>query len=277
MDERLARIDKAAQYTSNKLSGRQPKAGIVLGSGLGNLADKIKEQIVIPYKEIPDFPVSTAIGHKGNFISGILGGKQVLAMQGRFHYYEGYPMETVTIGIRVMKRLGIGFLFVSNAAGACNPSFKVGDLVIIGDHINMMPNPLIGPNMAEFGPRFPDMTSAYDQELQKIALSSAGEIGLELKKGVYFGSTGPTYETPAEVRFYRSVGADLLGMSTVPEVIVARHCDIRVFGMSVVTNISNTCNKASILNDGDDVVEQANNAANNMSELLAKIISKLEI
>lgn len=277
MDDRILRIDNATRHIRSKLSDRNPKIGIVLGSGLGSLADKIKEQTVIPYKEIPNFPVSTAIGHKGNFISGILGGKQVLAMQGRFHYYEGYPMETVTIAIRVMKRLGIEFLFVSNAAGACNPSYKVGDLVIISDHISMMPNPLVGPNMAEFGPRFPDMTSAYDQELQQLALSAAEEMGLELKKGIYFGSTGPTYETPAEVRFYKSVGADLLGMSTVPEVIVARHCGIRVFGMSVVTNISNTCNKASILNDGDDVVEQANNAARRMSELFEKIISKIAI
>ena len=201
MDDRILRIDNATRHIRSKLSNRNPKIGIVLGSGLGSLADKIKEQTVIPYKEIPNFPVSTAIGHKGNFISGILGGKQVLAMQGRFHYYEGYPMETVTIAIRVMKRLGIEFLFVSNAAGACNPSYKVGDLVIISDHISMMPNPLVGPNMAEFGPRFPDMTSAYDQELQQLALSAAEEMGLELKKGIYFGSTGPTYETPAEVRF----------------------------------------------------------------------------
>ena len=277
MDERIQRIENAAAYIREKLSGRQPKAAIVLGSGLGTLADKIEDSIVIPYKEIPDFPVSTAIGHKGNFISGTLGGKQVLAMQGRFHYYEGYPMETVTIGIRVMKMLGIEYLFVSNAAGGCNPAYRVGDLVIISDHINMLPNPLIGRNMDEFGPRFPDMTTAYDRELQELALETAQELKILLKKGVYLGSTGPTYETPAEVRFYKSVGADLLGMSTIPEVIVARHCGIRVFGMSVVTNLSNTSNEARILNDGDDVVEQANIAADKMSALFSGIIKKLPL
>lgn len=277
MDERIARINKAAEYISSVISSRNPKVAIVLGSGLGNLANQIQDSIVIPYKDIPGFPVSTAIGHKGNFISGTLGGKQVLAMQGRFHYYEGYPMDTVTIGIRVMKRLGIEYLLVSNAAGGCNPNYKVGDLVIIKDHISFMPNPLIGPNMEEFGQRFTDLTCAYDLELQSIARCVATEMGLSLKNGVYLGSTGPSYETPAEVRFYKAVGADLLGMSTVPEVIVARHCGMRVFGMSVVTNLSNTTNEANILNDGDDVVEQANNAAKEMSELFSGIIQKLTI
>lgn len=277
MDERIARINKAAEYISSIISSRNPKVAIVLGSGLGNLANQIQDSIVIPYKDIPGFPVSTAIGHKGNFISGTLGGKQVLAMQGRFHYYEGYPMDTVTIGIRVMKRLGIEYLLVSNAAGGCNPNYKVGDLVIIKDHISFMPNPLIGPNMEEFGQRFTDLTCAYDLELQSIAHCVATEMGLSLKDGVYLGSTGPSYETPAEVRFYKAVGADLLGMSTVPEVIVARHCGMRVFGMSVVTNLSNTTNEAKILNDGDDVVEQANNAAKEMSELFSGIIQKLTI
>ncbi len=257
MDERIVRINKAAEFIKERLGGRQPKVALILGSGLSPIADSVKDAIVIPYKEIPGFPVSTAVGHKGNFLSGTLYGVQVLVMQGRFHYYEGYPMETVTIGVRVFHQLGIEYLFVFNAAGAANPAFKVGDMVMITDHINMMPNPLIGPNMEEFGPRFPDMTCPYDLELQDLARESAKKLGLGIHEGVYFGSTGPTYETPAEVRFYRSVGADLLGMSTIPEVIVARHCGIRVFGMSAVTNVCNTSNKLTNFNDGHDVVLHA--------------------
>lgn len=275
MDERIARINSAADYIRGKLNGRKPKVALILGSGLGPIADSIEDQIVIPYKEIPGFPVSTAVGHKGNFISGSFAGTQIFAMQGRFHYYEGYPMETVTIGVRVFKKLGIDYLFVFNAAGAANPDFKVGDMVMITDHINMMPNPLIGPNMEEFGPRFPDMTCAYDLDLQKLALESAAKLGLDVKKGVYFGSTGPTYETPAEVRFFRNVGADLLGMSTIPEVIVARHCGIRVFGMSAVTNVCNTTNKPANFNDGHDVVNQAEKVVKGIHALLSEMIVRL--
>jgi len=269
------KIRTAAAYIEKSLGGRKPLAGIVLGSGLGKLADKIENKTEIPYSSIPDFPVSTAVGHKGNFIIGELGGKTVVAMQGRFHYYEGYPMELVTIGVRVMKVLGVQYLFVSNAAGACNQDYKVGDLIIIRDHINMLPNPLIGENLEDFGPRFPDMTCAYDLKLQALAESICTEMGLPVKKGVYFGSTGPSYETPAEVRFYHTVGADLVGMSTIPEVIVARHCGLRVFGMSVVTNISNFLNIEKNFNDGDDVVKQANLAAERMSELFSRMISSL--
>ena len=275
MDERIERINKAAAFIKERLGGRQPKVALILGSGLGPIADSVKDPIVIPYKEIPGFPVSTAVGHKGNFLSGTLYGVQVLVMQGRFHYYEGYPMETVTIGVRVFHQLGIEYLFVFNAAGAANPAFKVGDMVMIKDHINMMPNPLIGPNMEEFGPRFPDMTCPYDLELQELARSSAAKLGVEIHEGVYFGSTGPTYETPAEVRFYRSVGADLLGMSTIPEVIVARHCGIRVFGMSAVTNVCNTTNKPVNLNDGHDVVHQAEKVVINIGKLLGEMLPAL--
>lgn len=276
MDPRVENIRNAARYVKSRIGeAGMPVAGIVLGSGLGRLADRIEDQVVIKYTDIPGFPRSTAVGHKGNFIYGRLGGKPVIAMQGRFHYYEGYPMELVTIGIRTMAVLGIGYLFVSNAAGGCNPDFKVGDLAIIRDHISMFPNPLIGPNMEEFGPRFPDMTCAYDLELQKIALDIAEDMGISLHKGVYFGTTGPTYETPAEVRFFRSAGADLLGMSTIPEVIVARHCGIRVFGMSVVTNCANVTNAEKNLNDGEDVVKQADKAAELMSELFARMIATL--
>ncbi|MBQ1648877.1 MAG: purine-nucleoside phosphorylase [Bacteroidales bacterium] len=275
MDERIKRIDTAAQYIESRLEGRKPVAAIILGSGLGQLAEIIEERITIPYTEIPCFPVSTVIGHKGNFICGYLGGKCVLAMQGRFHYYEGYDMTTLTLPVRVMSKLGVKFLLVSNAAGALNPDYKVGDTVIIRDHINFMPNPLIGANMDDFGPRFPDMTCAYDLELQQKALEIAAGMGIKLNQGVYFGGSGPTYETPAEVRFFRAVGADLVGMSTVPEVIVARHCGIRVFGMSVVTNIANTENVERNFNDGEDVVQQANAATRRMIPLFTKLIESL--
>lgn len=276
MDERTEKINHAARYLKTVIGRRKlPKIGIVLGSGLGKLADEIKNPIVIPYRDVPEFPVSTAIGHKGNFIYGDLGGKKIIAMQGRLHFYEGYPMELVTLGVRVMKLLGIEFLFVSNAAGGTNLDYHVGDLVIIKDHINMMPNPLIGPNLSEFGPRFPDMTCAYDLELQELAEKLGLQMGINLKKGVYFGSTGPTYETPAEIRFFREVGADLVGMSTIPEVIVARHCGIRVFGMSVVTNEANSRNVPKNFNDGDDVVKQAGIAADLMSELFRRMIESL--
>ena len=275
MDQRLKTINQCADFIRSKADGRAPLAGIILGSGLGKLAEKIGDATVIPYGEIPGFPVSTAIGHKGNFIIGTLGGKTVIAMQGRFHYYEGYSMDMVTMGVRVMKCLGIEYLFVSNAAGACNQDYKVGDLIIIRDHINMMPNPLIGPNIEEFGPRFPDMTCAYDLKLQSLAESLCEELGIPAKKGVYFGSTGPSYETPAEVRFFHTVGADLVGMSTIPEVIVARHCGIKVFGMSVVTNISNFLNHEKNYNDGEDVVMQADMAADRMTVLFTKMIEAL--
>lgn len=275
MEELSLKIHSASEYVESKLEGRKPYAGIVLGSGLGKLADMISNRIVIPYKDIPGFPISTAIGHKGNFICGELGGKCVIAMQGRFHNYEGYQTSLAAMPIRVMKLLGIEFLFVSNAAGAINQSYKVGDLVIIKDHINLLPNPLIGRNLDEFGPRFPDMTCAYDIELQDLACRIGREMGLNFNKGVYLGNPGPSYETPAEVRFYKIIGADIVGMSTIPEVIVARHCGIRVFGMSVITNVSNTDNTAKILNDGDDVVKQADMAATRMTELFSRIISAI--
>ena len=275
MDPRVEKIMKAADYLSARLEGKKPFAGIVLGSGLGKLADKIENQIVIPYREIPGFPVSTAVGHKGNFIAGELGGKFVVAMQGRFHFYEGYPMELVILPIRVMKVLGIQYLFVSNAAGGVNFDYKVGDLMVITDHISHLPNPLIGPNLEEFGPRFPDMTRPYDLRLRKMALEIAAEQGYDLKQGVYFASTGPTYETPAEYKYYRLIGADAVGMSTIPEVIAARHSDIPVFGMSVITNEAHDDYAEDYVNDGDDVVKAADAAADTMTALFTKIIERL--
>lgn len=275
MDERIKRIMDAADFLRSRLGGKEPAVGIVLGSGLGKLADKIEDRTVVPYKEIPGFPVSTAIGHKGNFIFGKLGGKNVLAMQGRFHYYEGYPIELVTLPIRVMKVLGIKYLFVSNAAGGVNFDFKVGDLMVIRDHINLLPNPLIGKNLDEFGPRFPDMTRPYDPKLIRAAEEVAAELGIALKKGVYLAGTGPSYETPAEYKYFRLIGADAVGMSTIPEVIVARHSSIPVFGMSVITNEAHDDYADDYENNGDDVVAAADAAADKMSLLFAKLIGRL--
>ena len=275
MDERVLRIQQAAEYIKERIGDEAPFAGIVLGSGLGKLADKIENPVVVPYSEIPHFPLSTAVGHKGNFIAGELGGKFVVAMQGRFHYYEGYPMEYVTLPIRVMKVLGIQYLFVSNAAGGVNYNFKVGDLMIIRDHINLLPNPLIGPNMAEFGPRFPDMTRPYEPALMALAEEIAAESGISLKKGVYLGSSGPTYETPAEYKYFRTIGADAVGMSTIPEVIVARHSSIPVFGISVITNEAHDDFAPDFVNDGDDVVKAADAAADKMTLLFLELIKRL--
>lgn len=275
MDERVLRIQQAAEYIKERIGERAPLAGIVLGSGLGKLADKIENPVVVPYSEIPHFPLSTAVGHKGNFIAGELGGKFVVAMQGRFHYYEGYPMEYVTLPIRVMKVLGIQYLFVSNAAGGVNYDFKVGDLMIIRDHINLLPNPLIGPNMAEFGPRFPDMTRPYEPAIIALAEEIAAESGISLKKGVYLGSSGPTYETPAEYKYFRTIGADAVGMSTIPEVIVARHSSIPVFGISVITNEAHDDFAPDFVNDGDDVVKAADAAADKMTLLFLELIKRL--
>ena len=275
MDRRVKNIREAADFILEQTGGRRPEVGIVLGSGLGKLAEAIEAEAVIPYAKIPHFARSTAIGHKGNFIFGTLAGRPVCAMQGRFHYYEGYAMEQVTLPIRVMASLGVRTLLVSNAAGGLNRSFCVGDLMIICDHINLMPNPLIGRNLDAFGERFPDMTAAYDLELIARAEKIAKKAKIPVRKGVYLGNTGPSYETPAEVRFYMAIGADAVGMSTVPEVLVARHCGLRVFGMSVITNVSNIDSASTVLNDGDDVVRAADAAADRMCTLFCKLIETL--
>ena len=277
MDPRSERIHNAAAYIKEILDaqGLEPKVGIVLGSGLGRLVDDIQNPVTIPYKIIPGFPVSTAIGHKGNFIVGFLGGKTVIAMQGRLHYYEGYDADTVTLPIRVMKVLGIEYLFVSNAAGGVNTSFHIGDLMIITDHINQIPNPLIGPNLDEFGPRFPDMTRPYDPGLIALAEKVAEEQGLKPQKGVYFACTGPTYETPHEYKYMRIVGADAVGMSTTPEVIVARHSDIPVFGVSVITDVAHEDEDSDYVTDGEEIVRQADAAATKMIALFKEIIARI--
>ena len=255
-------------------TGSNPETAIILGSGLGALADKIENVVVIPYNKIPHFMNSTAAGHKGNLISGTLGGKQVLAMQGRFHYYEGYTMQQVTFPVRVIKLMGIKNLLVSNAAGGINNTFKVGDLMIIRDHINMLPNPLIGKNDDAFGTRFPDMTRAYDREFIAYMEDIAARHNIPLKKGVYVGLTGPSYETPAEYAFFGKAGGDAVGMSTVPEVIIARHAGLRVFGMSVITNEGYHF-ADDFVNDGDDVVKAANQAAGKMTLLFTELIARI--
>ena len=275
MTDTLRTIHAASDALAERLEGRKPLVGIVLGSGLGKLADQIENPLIIPYSELPGFPVSTAIGHKGNFIVGTLGGKCVIAMQGRIHYYEGYPMHLVVLPIRVMIRLGIQYLFVSNAAGGTNLSYHVGDLMIIRDHINLIPNPLIGPNLDEFGPRFPDMTRPYDPGLILKAEEIAAWEGISLQKGVYVAVTGPCYETPAEYRYFRNIGGDAVGMSTVPEVIVARHSSIPVFGMSVITDVAHATDDEDYVTDGEAIVEAANAAADRMTVIFKRLVEQL--
>jgi len=275
MSSRLNSIQMAATLLKERLEGREPQLGIVLGSGLGRLADAIQDPLVIPYASLPGFPVSTAMGHKGNFIVGTLSGKMVIAMQGRIHFYEGYGMDMVVLPIRVMILIGIKKLIVSNAAGGINLSFRVGDLMIIQDHINLLPNPLIGPNIEEIGPRFPDMTRPYDPSLIRMALHIGAEIGIPLQHGVYVGGTGPSYETPAEYKYFRTIGGDAVGMSTIPEVIVARHAGIPVFGISVITNEAHDDYAEDYENDGDDVVKAANAAADKMTRLISLMIERM--
>lgn len=268
-------IHSACDYLRSRIEGRQPVLGIILGSGLGKLSDEIQNPIVVPYREIPGFPVSTAIGHKGNFIVGELGGKCVIAMQGRIHYYEGYSMDQVVLPVRVMILLGIKTLMVSNAAGGTNTGFSVGDLMIITDQINLLPNPLIGPNLDEFGPRFPDMTRPYEPSLIKLGAKTASELGIAVRRGVYLGCTGPTYETPAEYVYFRTIGADAVGMSTTPEVIVARHSNIPVFGVSVITDVAHG-NGDDYVTDENAIVAAADAAATRMTALFISMIEKMK-
>lgn len=232
----LEKIQETAAFIRNKMT-TAPKTAIILGTGLGSLINDISDKYEINYQDIPNFPVSTVEGHSGKLIFGKLGGKDIMAMQGRFHYYEGYSMKEVTFPVRVMKELGIETLFVSNASGGTNPDFNIGDLMIITDHINYFPeHPLRGKNIP-YGPRFPDMSEAYSKDLISKAKEIAKELNIKVQEGVYVGTQGPTYETLAEYKLFRIFGADAVGMSTVPEVIVANHCGIKVFGMSVITDL----------------------------------------
>jgi purine-nucleoside phosphorylase len=238
----LEEIDQTAQAIRERLKAI-PKAGLILGSGLGSLAEAISGATIIPYRQLPNGPVSTVPGHEGRLVIGLLEGQPVLMMQGRVHFYEGYSMSQVVLPVRVMQRLGIPCLIVTNAAGAVNPDFEPGDLMIISDHLNLVgmagPNPLRGPNLDELGPRFPDMSRPYDVWLIETARQVAGENGLHLRQGVYAFLAGPSFESPAELRYLRGVGADVVGMSTVPEVITARHGGMRVLGISTISNKAN--------------------------------------
>ncbi len=234
----LQKIKEAADYIKERLNPEADIA-IVLGSGLGDFANEIDVIEAIPYAEIPNFPVSEVPGHAGRMVYGTVKGKKILAMQGRFHYYEGFSMQESTIHIRVFCLLGIKTLLVSNAAGGLNRSFQVGDLMMISDHINLFgDNPLRGKNLDDFGPRFPAMNDAYSPRLASLVRHFAAHNNLNLQSGVYLGLAGPNFETQAELRFFSMIGADAVGMSTVPEVLVARHCGIEVFGMSIITNIA---------------------------------------
>ncbi|GAE36863.1 purine-nucleoside phosphorylase [Halalkalibacter akibai] len=231
-------IQQTADFLKTKMN-EGPSIGLILGSGLGVLADEIENPVKVRYEDIPNFPVSTVAGHAGQLVFGTLEGKQVVAMQGRFHYYEGYSMDVVTFPVRVMKAIGVNQIVVTNAAGGVNESFEAGHLMIINDHINNMgDSPLIGPNDETMGVRFPDMSNVYSERLRKLAREKAESLGIDIQEGVYVGNTGPAYETPAEVRMLRTLGADAVGMSTVPEVMVARHAGLEVLGISCISNMA---------------------------------------
>lgn len=269
----MTKLNEAAKYILDRTKYK-PEIALILGSGLGAIADKIEESESYPYNEIPHFPVSTVEGHAGKLVIGKLEGKVVIAMQGRFHYYEGYAMQDVTFPVRVMKLLGVEKLIVTNAAGAVNKSYNPGDLMLISDHINFSgANPLIGRNLSEFGTRFPDMSNAYDLELRNKVKEIAKEIGVELQEGVYAIFSGPTYETPAEVRMARTLGADAVGMSTVPEVIIANHSGMKVIGVSCMTNMA-----AGILEqplNHNEVMETSAMAREKFIKLMESIIRNI--
>ncbi len=269
----MANFHEAVAYIEPKLA-EKPTIGLVLGSGLGVLADEIENPVIIPYHEIPGFTVSTVVGHKGQLVIGKLQGKQVVAMQGRFHFYEGHGLDAVVFPIRVMKLLGVETIIVTNAAGGINQSYNPGDLMLISDHLNLtFRNPLIGANDDEMGARFPDMSEAYSKELRQLAKSVAAEQGIELREGVYAGLLGPSYETPAEIRMLRNLGGDAVGMSTVPEVIVARHMKVNVLGISCISNMA-----AGILEQPlshDEVMETTEKVKTQFLALVNGIVAKL--
>ncbi len=269
----LNQINETTQFIQNK-TGFKPEIGIVLGTGLGGLVNEIDIQVRIPYEEIPHFPVSTVESHSGELIFGTIGEKNVIAMRGRFHYYEGYSLQQCTFPIRVFKGLGVERLLISNASGGVNPDHEIGEIMIINDHINFFPgNPLIGPNLDDLGPRFPDMSDAYDQEMINKATQIAKELNIRVAQGVYLGLTGPTLETPAEYKMVRVLGADAVGMSTVPEVIVARHMEMKVFGVSIVTDLGvpGKIKKVSV----QDVIEVANRQEPLMTKIMKELINRI--
>ncbi len=251
----------------------QPEVAIILGTGLGGLVDDIDLYMSIDYEDIPNFPVSTAPGHHGKLIFGTLGGKKVMAMQGRFHYYEGYTMQEITFPIRVMKFMGIKYLFVSNASGGMNPGFEIGDLMIQTDHINLLPNPLVGKHFPEFGDRFPDMSESYDKNLIKEALQIAKENNIKVQQGTYVGVTGPTLETPKEYEYFRIIGGDAVGMSTVSEVIVAHQMGMPCFAISIITDLGVPGRIVKV--SAEDVQKAAAASAPKMTFIMEKLIEGL--
>ena len=267
------KIHATAAFIKDKITIR-PTVGIILGSGLGGLVDIIEAATAIPYGDIPNFPTSTVEGHSGKLIFGRIGGSNVMLMAGRFHYYEGYSMEEVTFPVRIMKALGVETVIISNASGGTNPAFNIGDLMIIKDHINLCPeHPLRGPNDERLGTRFPDMSQAYDHELIDLAKEISAEQGIGVRTGVYIGLQGPTFETPAEYRMLHVIGGDAVGMSTVAEVIVARHAQMRVFAISVITDIG--ISDVPITITHEEVLEAANAAAPKMAGLVAALVKRL--
>lgn len=269
----LKLIHNCAEYLK-KATDFQPEIGIVLGTGLGGLVNEIKIEKSISYKDIPNFPISTVEGHQGKLIFGLLGNKKVIAMQGRFHFYEGYTMSQIVFPIRVMKFLGINKLIVSNASGGVNPDFEIGDIMIIRDHINLFPtNPLIGPNIEELGTRFPDMSDAYDPKLIALAQSHSENLNIKTVNGVYAGLTGPTLETPAEYSYIRKIGGDAVGMSTVPEVIAARHMQIPCFGFSIITDLGVPGKIVKVTHQ--DVQNVASKAEQNLTRLIIKLLESI--
>ncbi|MDU1642323.1 Purine nucleoside phosphorylase 1 [Peptoniphilus harei] len=266
-------MNKSIDYIKGKIKN-QPEIGIVLGSGLGDFADAIEDKIEIPYTEIPGFPVSTVKGHDGKLIFGKINSKEVCVMKGRIHYYEGYDIKEVVYPIEVLAGLGIKTLILTNAAGGVNTDFEPADLMIINDHINIMgKNPLIGPNDEDLGPRFPDMTDLYNKDLIEVAEKSAKKLGIDIKEGVYMYFTGPSYETAAEVRMARILGADAVGMSTVPEAIIARHRGLKILGISTITNMSTGILDTPL--DHTEVVEVGQEVAGKFKELLKEIIEEI--
>lgn len=275
METYRKQVQETALALQSRLGGFKPQVALILGSGLGAFAEEIEQVAEIPYDALPHFPVSTVPGHAGKWVAGTVEGCLVLCMQGRFHYYEGYSMAEVTFPIRVMHQLGIRNLILTNASGGIHPSFQPGDLMLIEDHINwMFANPLRGPNVDDWGPRFPDMSQAYDRELLSLAEQVAARCGLSVQRGVYLAVSGPSYETPAEIRAFRKLGADAVGMSTVPEVIVARHQGMRVLGISCISNLASGMLDQPLSHE--EVIHTSNQAKDRLTTLIKGVLKELK-
>ncbi len=276
VEEYKKKVESAVSYIRDKSGIQNFDVAVILGSGLGGLVEAVENTLEIPYSEIPNFPQSTVKGHSGKLVIGNIGDKKIVMLSGRFHYYEGYPMEVVTFPIRVFGLLGVKLLVVTNAAGGMNPTFRTGDIMLIEDHISfLMPNPLIGPNIEEWGVRFPDMNHVYPEKFRKLAMDIADRLGIRLEKGVYIAVTGPTYETKAELKLLRSWGADAVGMSTVPEAIVAAHMKIPVLGFSVITDIAIPGFISELTHE--EVLKVASEAGDRLVKIVNEFIKEVEL